>query len=154
MKKLPQILLIVLLGLITPTKAQEVLNPDSVSFISDNWIDSIKAEYNKYKEHLIATDQMNPNWLKVRIGFNYQCDTIFFQGDSCNLPKFNQKFKDFLLSKAATDTTVLQIVFGDHIDFGLIIRAFDILARPFDKYIGHGTYYFKVYEPPREKQNM
>ena len=145
-------MLIALFGMITSARAQVGLASDSISFQSDKWIDSIKVEYNNYKEHLISTDLIKPNWLKVGIGFNYQCDTLFFHDNYYNLQNFNQKFKDFLLSKSDTDTVVLRIDFGDNVNIGLIFRSFEILASSIDKNAGHGTYYFKIYEPPREKE--
>jgi putative cell wall-binding protein len=152
MKKVPQILFIALLGLITPAAAQVVMDSDSIIFHSEKWIDSIKVEYNKYKEHLISTDLIKPNWLKVRIGFNYQCDTFLFQDNYYDLQNFNQKFKDFIISKSNLDTVVLQIDFGDNLNIGLLFRSFGILTSSIDKHKGHGTYYFKAYEPPREKE--
>jgi len=169
MKKVPQILLIALFGLIASVNAQVVLDSDStrladsIRLQTDKWLDSmriesdrifdsLKVEYNKYQGHVISTDSIKANWLKVRIGFNYPCDTLFFHDNYYNLQNFNKEFKDFLLSKSVTDTVVLQIDHGDNLNIGILLRSFEILAGPIDKYIGHGIYYFKIYTAPREKE--
>jgi hypothetical protein len=171
MKKVPQILLIFLFGWITSLNAQVILDSDSImledsislqtmkwvdsmQFESDRLFDSLKIEYNKYKRYIISTDSIKAHWLKVRIGFNYPCDTLFFHNNYYNLQSFDKEFKDFLLSKSATDTVVLQIDHGDSFNIGNMLSSFEILAVPINKYIGHGIYYFNIYTPPREKEKF
>lgn len=153
MKKVLQILLFASLGLINRANSQVIFASDSLSLQTDKWMDSIKVEYTRYKPYLISADSINPNWPNLVIGINSRCDTFLFNEICYDLQNFNQKFKDYLLSKSATDTTVLQLAFGDNLNIDLLSRSFAILTGSIDdNNTEHGTYYFKVYNPPQEKE--
>ena len=85
MNKILYFLFIGLFGLFYQLKGQDIRDKEYVT--SDQYLDSLRNEFNKYQKYSVLRKTISDNWLKIVVGFSDHCDTIFFQGNCYNLQK-------------------------------------------------------------------
>lgn len=142
MEKRLLILLVNLIALVTLTNAQID-------------IDSLKLKFARFKKYQISKNLIGDKWINAEIGFNDQCDTIFFQGIHYDLPGFNSVFDEFMAHKSLQDTILMRLDFGDHIFLDKVYCSYDILANQIEKFSDKGIYYFITpLTPPAQEEKI
>lgn len=130
-------LLINLIAFVTLTKAQSDL-------------DSFKIKHERFKNYLISDNSIGNKWINPIIGFNDQCDTIYFQDKHYDLSGFNSAFDRFITDRFKQDTIVLRLDYRENISLNKIQFSYEILANQIEKYSDKGIYYFSTFHAPKK----
>ena len=163
MKKLFPLLLIISVGFVAIINAQEV---DSVKRKLDSLetqfdptfrhdIDSLRLKLERFKKYKLNKKSIGVNWIKQKIGFNDNCDSVMFNDTItyCDLLKFGNEF-DAFLTQGHKDDTIVFIIDGRNLSYWNLAKSMEIVADHLDKYEDKGVYTFALipFEFPVRKQ--
>jgi hypothetical protein len=104
----------------------------------------LRLKFQTFGKYYIPPDSIKETWMGSRVKFNDACDTIFFQGVSCDSTAFSVALDRFAKEKSPGDTVVLLLDYGDDVSLYNIVQAQEIIYNHFEKYLDHGTYYFST----------